>query len=153
MAELVRLCDEAASRRHVPHLLHANRQRDVALASGDGVGRVADGVHARRAVVGHAGNRDVAKAERLGDGRAGVALHVVSEGKCGPQPRPLDVGWFNVGVGEGLEPGLHHHIEIALIEVLAELAAPEADNGYFTCYWHLFSPFLTLCPGTLLSYS
>ena len=108
----------------VAHLLEADGEDDVVHAGGDRQAGVAEGVHARRAVVLHPRDRPAEQLERVGES-------VPTEGGGhGSHPGGLDAVALAAGVGQRLVHRVAQQVLGALIVQLAELRASHADDGH-----------------------
>jgi hypothetical protein len=67
--------------------------------------------------------------EGIGNEGAGIALEAVEHGLVAAEPGGLELARLDLRVGHGQVDGLEDHVGEALVEVLAELDRPGADDG------------------------
>jgi hypothetical protein len=107
----------------VAHLLEADGEDDVVHAGGHGQAGVAEGVHARCAVVLHSRDRPAEQLEGVGEGVP------AERRRDGSHPCSLDAVTLAAGVGQCLVHRVAQQVLGAVLVQLAELRASHADNG------------------------
>src|SRR5260221_6425164 len=110
----------------VLELFDAERQRDVAGAGGNGVGRAAERLGTRGAIVLDAGHRDVRQPERHGERHARLAYMLLLD--RGREPCRVDLAGLDAGVLRRLLIGLDDEVVGVAIPALAELRAAHAED-------------------------